>query len=102
MKIVEIPIKINLSIQNDKVPVPLDISNNNEAIQFGTDVKIEPKFIGAEEYDGSYTITPLAYEDQVLETENKLCVNDIVVKRVPKWKTSNTSGGYTFYIAEEV
>lgn len=52
-------------------------------------------------YQGDYTITPKAYNDQVLETQDKLMTENLVVLKVPKWQTGNPSGGYTVFIAEE-
>lgn len=55
----------------------------------------------AETYEGEYVVTPKAYEEQVLETANKLMLDNVSVLRVPYFETSNTSGT-TVYIANEV
>ena len=99
---VDLPIKVNLRVQENKVQFPLTISNNNEYIEFASDTKIDVHITGGSKYEGEYLITPLAYDDQILETKNKTCEEDIVVKKIPKWETSNPSGGYTLYIAEEI
>lgn len=52
-------------------------------------------------YTGQYNITPKAYNEQVLETANKLLLEDVIVKKVPYYETSNLYDGKTVYIAEE-
>ncbi len=52
-------------------------------------------------YDGKYNITPLAYNEQVLMTANKLLKKNIIVDKVPYTETHNESGT-TVYIAKEV
>lgn len=54
-----------------------------------------------EHYDGAYTVTPKAAEEQVLETRYKVMDDNVTVLKVPYWETSNTSGT-TVYIASEV
>ena len=53
-------------------------------------------------YSGQYTVTPKAKESQVLPTAKTVLLNDVTVKKVPLYQTSNTSGGNTVYIATEV
>ena len=50
-------------------------------------------------YTGDYEVTPLAWEDQTLETEGKEMLQNVTVFKVPKWDTANPSGGRTCYIA---
>lgn len=51
-------------------------------------------------YDGEYDITPKAYQDQILETADKLMINNVIVHKVPYIETHNESGT-TVYIAKE-
>lgn len=53
-------------------------------------------------YDGVYTVTPKAYEAQVLATKNRVLEDNVTVEKVPSFDVSNLSGGRTFYIAAEV
>lgn len=50
-------------------------------------------------YDGDYEVTPLANREVVLETKDKLLIDDILVKKIPRYDVSNESGGTTVYIA---
>lgn len=53
-------------------------------------------------YDGVYTVTPKAYDAQVLQTKNRVLEDNVTVEKVPSFDVSNQSGGTTFYIAAEV
>lgn len=55
-----------------------------------------------EKYEGDYEITPKAFEQQILETANKALTDNVVIKEIPCWETSNPSNGTTIYIAKEV
>lgn len=56
--------------------------------------------IAHKRYDGSYDIIPKAYQDQILETADKLMVKNVIVHKVPYVETHNESGT-TVYIAKE-
>lgn len=51
-------------------------------------------------YTGDYTVTPKT-QSQVLDTANKKLLQDVTVKAVPYYETSNQQGT-TIYIASEV
>lgn len=50
-----------------------------------------------EDYEGLYDITPM-FEEQVLETENKIMTNDLTVQAIPYYEVSNAQGGQTIII----
>lgn len=52
-------------------------------------------------YTGPYTVTPKV-EAQTLETARKLMTDDVNIKAIPFFETSNNAGGETVYIAMEV
>lgn len=52
-------------------------------------------------YNGDYTVTP-SVEEQTLKTANKKMLEDVTVKKIPFYETSNLSGGNTVYIGSEV
>lgn len=43
-------------------------------------------------YDGDYIVIPRAWEDQTLETKNKLTIGDVTVKEIPYQETQNEYG----------
>ena len=51
-------------------------------------------------YEGPTTITPEAYEMQILQTEKKSVMDNIVVLPIPYFETTNPQGGYTIFIGE--
>lgn len=52
---------------------------------------------GASAYTGTYTVTP-DVEPITLATKDKLMADDVTVKKIPLWETSNTQGGTTILI----
>ena len=50
------------------------------------------------EYQGEYSVTPLPNMEQILRTSAKVLTDDIVVKEIPYYQTSNDAGGYTITI----
>lgn len=57
--------------------------------------------IGAEIYDGAYSVHSAAHEMQELPTANKHLVKNITVEKIPYYETSNLSDGITIYIGSE-
>lgn len=53
-------------------------------------------------YGGTYTVVPLADAQTVLETAEKLLLEDITVTKIPYHEVSNNEGGSTVYIGSEV
>lgn len=68
---------------------------------FGTYLK-ENKIIitpdNIEEYVGQYEVIPLPLVEQILQTTNKVLVEDVVVAPIPYATVSNLAGGYTAII----
>lgn len=58
--------------------------------------------IGADIYDGEYTVHSEAHEVQTLPTANKQLIKNIIVEKIPYFETSNLSDGITAYIGSEV
>ena len=57
--------------------------------------------IGAEIYDGAYSVHSAAHVAQELPTANKHLVKNITVEKIPYYETSNLSDGITIYIGDE-
>ena len=51
-------------------------------------------------YTGEYVITPLPFVSQTLETRGKSMIDDVTVREIPYYETSNISGK-TIYIGGE-
>lgn len=52
-------------------------------------------------YEGDYEVTPKV-EGQELKTKHKYMIQDVTVHAIPFFEVSNTSGGNTVYIANEI
>lgn len=75
-----------------KIGRPNDMSGN---------INIDPS-PEIESYDGDYIVIPKAFKEQVLETKGKKMEDNVTVKEIPYYETSNIDGGETVYIAGEV
>lgn len=56
---------------------------------------------GYEKYTGPYEVTPSTVE-QIMSTENKHLINNIVIHEIPYYNVSNSAGGSTVYIGNGV
>lgn len=72
------------------------LSINIDGGEVGTVMPVLP-----EPYTGDLTVTPKAFEEQILQTAFKTMPGNVVVLEVPYWETSNPNG-QTVYIASEV
>ena len=59
------------------------------------------KYLGGEEYDGAYEVTP-KFKGQTMPTKDKVLREDMTIKAIPIYSVSNTSGGTTVFIGNEV
>lgn len=59
------------------------------------------EYIGGEEYEGEYVVTPKVTE-QSLPTKEKVLIEDITIKEIPFYNVSNASGGNTVYIGDKI
>ena len=110
---IELPIIVNMDvIENSNVyeltvdkllnEFELTVDKLLNEFELIVDSDIIVKVANADDYEGEYVIIPLAYDQQVLDTKDKFCKENIIVKEVPLWETSNLSGGNTVYIAERL
>lgn len=84
------PIKeVELLVEDDSVTLELDAINN-----IPTNVY--------EKYEGDYVVIPQRGQGTVLETAEKLMSDNVTVKEIPYFVTSNLAGGKTCYIGKEV
>lgn len=64
-------------------------------------VQTVTEYVGGELYEGEYEVTP-QFDEQTLPTKEKVMAADVTIKAIPVYRVSNTSGGITVYIANEV
>ena len=73
--------------------------NVPEIISVEMDSSIQ--IINSQTYEGDYVVTPKAHEETILATEGLVMLDDVTVKKITYFETSNLSGK-TVYIASEV
>ena len=61
-----------------------------------TDIVVQESSIPV--YDGSFDVTPLPGAEVVLETAGMRMEDDVTVREIPYFETTNESGGYTVVI----
>lgn len=92
--------EFDISFKEDSISIPVRFSESdaeNKAI-FG---EVQTINISGDPYEGDYVVTPKV-DQQVMPTKGKVMVQDVTVKAIPIFRTSNTSGGNTVYIAKEI
>ena len=87
---------IRLKVQETKATFKLQDSDKATFI-IGQGIPIYPNM-----YEGEYEVTPRAHDPVILATRNKMMAEDVTVKKVPYYETSNLFDGKTAYIAEEL
>ena len=92
-----------LDVQFEQQSMELRVDFSGETLQFDAEFGEIQKVTGEDVpvYDGSYEVTPLI-SHQTLETAGKLMGEDMQIKAIPFFETSNTAGGTTVYIGTEI
>lgn len=65
---------------------------------FGEYLNSDGSLINYDIYTGQYEVTALPEVEQILRTEKKILLSDIVVKPIPYYEVSNDAGGITVSI----
>ena len=89
--------------------VSLDVTGRHRDVRFNIDSRdhgdifltITPRETQKEQYEGPYTVSSAVNGLQILDTENKVMVENMVVLPIPYFETSNPKGGLTIYIGGE-
>ena len=71
------------------------------SVQFGEVVVVVEDISHLPQYDGPYEVTPRVAA-QTLPTARKIMTEDLTVREIPRYDVSNTAGGKTIFIANEV
>lgn len=94
-----LPIVVNMTVDSSKTVFAMALESNLEEVTLQNDTVINVTIYDVPHYEGSYTITPLANQQVVLETEGKMMDENLTVLRIPTYETRNDYG-MTMYIAE--
>jgi hypothetical protein len=80
--------------------VTIDVKFSESGQSFNPQFKelqIVKEYVGGEEYDGAYEVTP-KFVAQTLPTAEKLMTKDLTIEEIPYAEVSNNSGGKTVII----
>ena len=83
-----------------KVEVSFCENRRNFAIHF-QQIQIVTQEVGGELYQGAYVVIPTV-EGLDLPTKDKHMQEDVIIRGIPVYEASNTSGGTTVYIANKI
>lgn len=89
------PFILTGDISTDTVRISGDISTTD--MHISGDIQIGE--YSAPSYTGEYEVTPILSNDIILDTNGKVMQDNVSVKKIPYYETSNLSGGTTVYIA---
>lgn len=82
--------------------IDVKFSESHQSFEFNFgQIQTVTEFVGGELYTGKYDVTPKVTE-QMLRTKGKVLADDVRIKEIPYYDVSNTSGGSTIYIGNEV
>lgn len=65
---------------------------------FGEYLNSDGSLINYDIYTGQYEVTALPEVEQILRTEKKILLSDIVIKPIPYYEVTNDAGGITVSI----
>lgn len=94
--------RMKVSFSENNMEVVFRQSEENRT--FGTnlgEIQIVTKYVGGEPYEGDYSVT-LKVDAQTMATKGKVMMDDVLIRSIPFFNVSNTSGGNTVYIGNEV
>lgn len=86
-------------ILEDEDTLELELQEDTLDVELETDTVVITDY--KNKYEGEYNITPLAFQQQELETKDKYLEENVIVKEVPFFEVSNVEGT-TVYIGSEV
>jgi hypothetical protein len=94
-------IKVTFSETSQKIPVKFSPTNQKIPVRFRDLQEITGEPPEVDLYEGSYEVTPKV-DAQTIPTAQKFLTEDMRIKEIPYFVTSNNAGGDTVYIAKEV
>ena len=94
-------LNFNVVFQSTDCDFNARLSNTSEKIMVDMGAVFEVENKHRDIYDGSYTVTPKAHDKTVLNTANKILLEDVTVVEIPYYETTNPYGS-TIFIANEV
>lgn len=93
-------VKVSFSSFDNMFPTIFSESSQRFGVAFDEKVYVD-RFVDFEPFVGDYEVIPKVSE-QRMPTKGKVMRDDVTVKSIPLFSTSNLSGGNTIYIGKEI
>lgn len=93
--------KIRVQLEERNEQFKLRLNEEREQFSVGFNELYLANAVPVDDYDGAYRVTP-SVSAQRLDTEGKRMKEDLLVLAIPFSEVSNTAGGNTVYIGNEV
>lgn len=90
-------IRLHFQATNRALPIKFQTEGQSIPVTF-RNVQCVAVNTQAEPYTGAYVVTPRV-DGQTLATTGKLMTDDVTIKAIPYYDTTNAAGGSTVYIA---
>lgn len=84
-------------IVNNTLYVDLEMAVSKETVDLDLELGYNVSSIEGDIYDGEYMVSP-SFEEQVLNTKNKVLTDDVTIGAINVSRISNPQGGNTVYI----
>lgn len=91
------PIFVPMTVSVDSVEIGMQVNVESPSLPMELGTAINVEVVDAPVYEGNYDVIP-TFEQQNLETRNKLLHEDVVVHPIAVSRTQNLAGGTTIYI----
>ena len=96
-----LPMRIDISLNVSRQEFNLLVEQNQHDFSVDTAEAINVNTVDLPEYEGPYEVTPKV-DDQTLETKDKWMSDNVHVKEIPYYETSNIQNGLTVFIANSI
>ena len=97
-----LPMRIDISLGESRQEYNLEVEQSTTELSLDTAESITVSISDAiPEYEGSYIVIPDT-QSQTLETKDKKMTDDVLVREIPYYETSNPQNGLTVYIANSL
>lgn len=94
--------KMHFTESDMRIATQAEFNAINEYVDVSfSDLQKIAEYKDVDPFTGDYEVTPKV-DAQTIPTAQKFMAEDMVIKAIPYYDVSNTSGGTTVYIAKEI
>lgn len=96
-----LPMRIDISLGESRQEYDLEVEQSTTELSLDTAESVAVNIFEVPEYEGSYVVIPDT-QSQTLETKDKRMADDVLVREIPYYETTNQQNGITVYIANSL